>query len=381
MQSPAFGEKYGTWKEKCMKICFGCMAGIPDHVTECPYCGFQLSSYRQSENGLKPGIVLNKKYLIGRVLGEGGFGITYMSYDMNSHKKFAVKEYYPSMFVHRDNRVDEKTVQPISKSNISDFKEGMERYVKEAEILSRFFHLPGIVSVKDFFYENGTAYIAMEYVEGISLKEYLKRRGDKIAWDEMLGIMQPLLQSMSVIHEAQIIHRDISPDNIMVGNDGKITLIDFGAARLVSGKEDKSKTVVLKHGYAPIEQYDSRGNQGPWTDIYSLCATMYKMLTGKVPCEASSRMAGTELLPPRKLNRKVPKYLSRAIMKGLEIHANDRFQTVSELYNELYSTRKERRARAIRKFLKRLLSIVLIIFLAVVIFTGCLLYFAYKAGM
>ena len=304
-----------------------------------------------------------------------------MSYDMNSHKKFAVKEYYPSMFVHRDNRVDEKTVQPISKSTISDFKEGMERYVKEAEILSRFFHLPGIVSVKDFFYENGTAYIAMEYVEGISLKEYLKRRGDKIAWDEMLGIMQPLLQSMSVIHEAQIIHRDISPDNIMVGNDGKITLIDFGAARLVSGKEDKSKTVVLKHGYAPIEQYDSRGNQGPWTDIYSLCATMYKMLTGKVPCEASSRMAGTELLPPKRLNRKVPKYLSRAIMKGLEINANDRFQTVSELYDELYSTRKERRARAIRKFLKRLLSIVLIIFLAVVIFTGCLLYFAYKSGM
>ena len=257
----------------------------------------------------------------------------------------------------------------------------MEIYVQEAEILSRFFHLPGIVSVKDFFYENGTAYIAMEYVEGISLKEYLKRRGDKIAWDEMLGIMQPLLQSMSVIHEAQIIHRDISPDNIMVGNDGKITLIDFGAARLVSGKEDKSKTVVLKHGYAPIEQYDSRGNQGPWTDIYSLCATMYKMLTGKVPCEASSRMAGTELLPPKRLNRKVPKYLSRAIMKGLEINANDRFQTVSELYDELYSTRKERRARAIRKFLKRLLSIVLIIFLAVVIFTGCLLYFAYKSGM
>ena len=122
---------------------------------------------RAEEGSWEKGTILQERYQLEEVIGKGGFGITYMSYDMNSHKKFAVKEYYPSMFVHRDNRVDEKTVQPISKSTISDFKEGMERYVKEAEILSRFFHLPGIVSVKDFFYENGTAYIAMEYVEGI----------------------------------------------------------------------------------------------------------------------------------------------------------------------------------------------------------------------
>ena len=364
-----------------MKICFGCMAGIPDDTLKCPYCGFELASYRQSKNGFKPGIVLNKKYVIGRVLGEGGFGITYMSYDMNTHKKYAMKEYYPSVFVQRNNQLDEKTVQPISQSTVLDFKEGMERYVKEAELLSRFYHLPGIVSVKDFFHENGTAYIAMEYVEGISLKEYLKSCGGIIAWDVMLGIMQPLLKSMSTIHEAQMIHRDISPDNIMVGNDGKITLIDFGAARILSGKEKQSRTVVLKHGYAPIEQYDSNGNQGPWTDIYSLCATMYRMLTGKVPTDASSRMAGAELLPPKKLNKKVPKYLSKAIMKGLALDAKDRFYTIEELYEELYSTGKDRRRRAFRKFLKKVLVIVIILFLAVILFTGCLFYLVYKSGM
>lgn len=350
-----------------MKICFGCMNGIPDDAAVCPHCGYSARQAGQSLNGLRPGTVLNRKYLVGKVLGEGGFGITYIAYDMNLKTKIAIKEFYPSDLVRRNTLGSDSVLVTVSEQAASSFKAGMERYVREAGILSKFFNLPGIVSVKDFFYENHTAYIVMEYVDGISLKAYLEERGGRISLEETLRIMQPLLQSLSVIHQAQIIHRDISPDNIMVGKNGKITLIDFGAARVFAGEDDKSKTVVVKHGYAPIEQYARDGNQGAWTDIYGICATMYRMLTGNAPLDSTARVTGGEIERIRKVCKRsrVPKHIDDAILKGLSVRPEDRQQSVAELYQELYLTRQQLWERRKENLGKGLIVILLISMIAI----------------
>jgi len=316
------------------------MNSIPAEAAVCPYCGFCYESYESSYNALKPGTMLNGKYLLGRVLGEGGFGITYVALDVNLKTRIAIKEFFPSNLVRRGVGPGEDGHVMVFGQRAGDFQVGLERYVREAAILSRFFNLPGIVSVKDFFYENNTAYIVMEYVDGISLKEYLSQAGGSLDLETTLRIMRPLLQSLSVIHGAKIMHRDISPDNIMVGQDGKVTLIDFGAARTFSGEDEGGKTVMVKWGYAPLEQFSADGEQGVWTDIYGLCATMYKMLTGSVP-----RAAGGEVIPLRKIDRSVPKYIDRAILKGLSIKPQDRQQKIDQLYGELYLTEQEVRER------------------------------------
>lgn len=288
-------------------------------------------------NVLKQNTVLSGKYVINKVLGAGGFGITYLAFDQYMKTRIAIKEFYPGSLVMRDTtRPEGNTVRTVSEGAAADFKSGLERYTREAAILATLFQLEGIVSVKDFFYENGTAYIVMEYLEGISLKEFLDRRGGKITTEETLRIMEPVIRSLAVIHDNHLLHRDISPDNIMICNDGRVKLIDFGAARYLGNQGELSMTVVLKHGYAPIEQYARKGGQGSWTDEYGLCATMYRMITGVVPVESVERVADDTLKPVRKLDKTVPKHVAAAIEKGLAVYAKNRYSNVKELYRQLY---------------------------------------------
>ena len=316
------------------KLCLSCMKDMGE-ATVCPHCGFNKTAYASPMHHLKPGSLLNGKYIVGKAIGEGGFGITYVGYDLNLEIKLAIKEYFPNGFASRDvSNTDSVTI--YSGEGYEMFEQGREKFINEAKILAKFDKLPGIVSVKDFFMENGTAYIAMEFVEGETLKEFLQRNGGKTPPDHIFAMMQPLMKSLAEVHKQGLIHRDISPDNIMITKDSKVKLLDFGAARDISADGQKSLSIQLKRGYAPEEQYRSHGKQGPWTDIYALCATMYRAITGVQPVEALERMQNDTLQRPSALGIAIDPNKENALMYGMAVRAENRFQNIALLYNALY---------------------------------------------
>lgn len=317
------------------ELCFSCMnkKGNGDF---CDSCGFNNSTYEPPLHHLRPGTILAGKYIVGKSIGEGGFGITYIGYDINLEIRVAIKEYFPNGFVSRDvSNTD--TVTIFSGSDQQIYESGREKFINEAKALAKFDSLPGIVSVKDFFLENGTAYIAMEYVDGETLKDYLNRIGGKASPETVFNMMKPLMNSLSQIHGQGIIHRDISPDNIMLTKNMNVKLLDFGAARDVSGDGQKSLSIQLKPGYAPEEQYRSHGKQGAWTDVYALCATMYRAMTGIVPEESLERMQNDTLKPPSQLGVSINPLQEQVLMQGLAVYANQRIQDMGTLYNALFN--------------------------------------------
>ncbi len=316
-------------------LCPGCMAVLDEPDLPCPLCGFDKSTYSPSPRSLRPFTKLNGKYMVGKVIGEGGFGITYIGFNLDTDLPVAIKEYFPAELATRDT-LQGNTINIFSGEAKDLYREGLEKYLREARNLTMFSDLTGIVTVKDFFYENDTAYIIMEYINGITLKQHLTKVGGKMKQNEVIKMMKPVLESMNQIHEVGIIHRDISPDNIMITRNNQIKLTDFGAARVFDTEDNKSITVVLKRGYAPEEQYRAKGNQGPWTDVYALCATMYKMITGITPQEALERMIEDNVEPLSKFDSSIWPETEYAIMKGLALRAQDRFQTVNELIDALY---------------------------------------------
>lgn len=283
---------------------------------------------------LKPGTLLNNQYQIENVIGEGGFGITYSAYDNYLRIKVAIKEYFPSQFASRNTFTGNNKISVIAGENQVLYEEGLKNCEYEGERLTKLSTMNGIVSVLNFFKENNTAYMVMEYIEGYTLKEFLENKKGIISWEETLQMMHPVIISLKKVHEEGIIHRDISPDNIMISSKGEIKIIDFGAARYAN--DGKSKTIMLKHGYAPPEQYYKHGNQGPWTDVYALCAVMYRMLTGKKLPDAMSIIANTEVKDPISKYAFVPTYIETIINKGTEVDIENRIKAIDELEQYLY---------------------------------------------
>ncbi len=317
-------------------FCMGCMTEREDGGP-CPHCGFDEHASPPAPHQLPLRTILNGKYLIGRVLGEGGFGITYLGWDLNLDLKLAIKEYYPAGFVTREI-TGTNSITPFTGDSLEFFTRGRDKFINEAKTLARFYTLPGIVSVKDFFLENGTAYIVMEYLDGITLKQHLTEQGGKLSAAEVFALMEPLIKSLMEVHRAGLIHRDISPDNIMLAKDGSIKLLDFGAAREISSSGEKSNTVNIKTGYAPEEQYRTHGVQGPWTDIYALSATIYKCVTGITPDESLERIREDRLVPPSSLGVSISPGQEAALMKGLAVFQKNRFQNLEEFSLALYSS-------------------------------------------
>lgn len=292
----------------------------------CPNCG--KSGVPDAElHQLRPGTKLRDRYVVGAVLGEGGFGITYIGCDAMLNLRVAIKEYYPNGYSNRNHDVSDTVTLSHAKGQ-EFFANGMDRFLREARVLAKFYEEPGVVGVRDFFQENGTAYIVMDFLDGVDLRTYLKRRGT-IPAEELFPMMRPIMESLSKIHVAGIIHRDISPDNIMLLKNGNLKLLDFGAAREVGG--NKSLSVVLKPGFAPEEQYRSKGNQGPWTDVYALCATMYCCLTGRVPDESLQRMVKDVVKSPMELGLPITAAQNKALMTGLQVQSSARYQSMEEL--------------------------------------------------
>jgi len=240
---------------------------------------------------LKAGTTLHE-FKIERLLGEGGFGLTYLAFDESLQKHVAIKEYLPIDFAIRS---EGSTVIPRTESSRGDFDWGLNAFLDEARVLARFNH-PNIVRVNRFFQENGTAYIVMEYVDGRTLGE-LVRELQQLTEREILAILSPLIDGLKHVHQQSVYHRDIKPDNIIIRDNGSPVLIDFGAARQSIGSKSRSITTIVTPGYAPIEQYSSKGKLGPWTDIYALAAVSYTCLTGHRPDDASDRVVDDELIP------------------------------------------------------------------------------------
>jgi serine/threonine protein kinase len=322
-------------------LCMGCME--PRHgQAVCAACGFVEGTPTENPVHLPPRTRLKDCYIVGRVLGHGGFGIAYIAWESNLQIKLAVKEFFPGDFATRG--VDRSTVNPYSGDARDNFEYGLTKFLDEGRAVARFNDHPGIVPVLNFFRDNGTGYLVMQYVPGMSLKEYLALKDGRIPYDEAIAIAMPVMDTLRAVHEVGILHRDISPDNIYISSTKRVKLLDFGAARLAMGDRSKSLSVILKAGYAPFEQYQTKGKQGPWTDIYALAATIYRAITGVVPPEAPSRIAGSEELEsPRALGVDMTPESEAALLQALAIDPGQRYATVMEFQEALLSAPGSRR--------------------------------------
>ena len=280
------------------------------------------------EDFLSAGTVLDERYRIDRVLGRGGFGITYSAENIRLGLNVAIKELFWQGHCARNTSM--AVITPESAEEAQVFETQKKQFLREARILKDFSDLPGIVHVLDYFEENGTAYIVMEYLEGETLTSYVEKHGNKLNAEVLLRRIMPLIESLSVIHRNSVIHRDISPDNIIVTPNGVLKLIDFGAARQYN-QENMALTTITRACYAPCEQYDSHEKQGPWTDVYALCATCYFCIVGKPPVSSVMRLLLDELKSPSQEGVQIDPRYEKIIMKGLAVNPKDRWQSMEDL--------------------------------------------------
>lgn len=271
------------------------------------------------------GTVLAGQYVIEKVLGQGGFGITYKASNHKTGEKVAVKEFFPDSLAYRES------TQVISYPGERDenFQYGKESFLQEAQTLAQFIGNKNIVHIHSYFEENGTAYFVMDYIEGTSFDEYLRQNDGKISVIETEKILIPIMDALEAVHAKGIVHRDVTPDNIYICSDGTVKLLDFGAARYSLGDKSKSLDIILKHGFAPKEQYTRHGRQGPYTDIYSLAATFYFAITGRRPPDSIDRLDEDDLIPPSSLGIDITDYQEKALYMALEVQPQDRFSSMA----------------------------------------------------
>lgn len=307
-------------------ICYNCFQKIQGDI--CPHCGFDPTrDSGQFPHALPYGTVLGGRYITGRVLGQGGFGITYIAQDPKTTELVAIKEFFPDTMVTRGAT---NSAVPFSERQNGDFTYGKTTFLDEAKTLAQFNGHPNIVGIKSYFEENGTAYFAMEYVEGSSLQHYVNSRGGKLTWEDTAAILLPIMEALSVVHAKGIIHRDIKPDNIFINQDGAVKLLDFGSARYSMGEKSRSLDVILTHGFAPKEQYSRHGRQGAYTDVYALAATWYYTITGRKPPDSIDRVEEDDLIPPSTLGASLTEAQEDALLKALSVSPTDRYQTMGE---------------------------------------------------
>lgn len=294
---------------------------------------------------LKPGVILKERYKIEEVIGAGGFGITYRAWDPLLQAYVAIKEYYPSGIATRS--VDSSKVCVPVGNEKKEYHRGLVRFLKEAQDVARFQAEPNIVSIYDYLEENDTAYMVMEYLHGCTLKRYVLDHGGRLDTDHIIHICLSVLDALAIVHASDMIHRDISPENIFICEDLTVKLIDFGAAKQVYLDGEQTMSVVLKPGYAPPEQYAKKDKQGPWTDIYALGATLYFEATGEKPEESFGRALEDTIKPVCVVNPEIPMYLSKVIMQAMSVKIEDRYPTVEAMREALLDGANQGEVRSI----------------------------------
>ena len=314
-------------------ICYSCFGETVNEYGICTACGYDDAGHHLNYPlALPAGSILFGRYIIGKVLGQGGYGITYLARDYQTGQKVAIKEFFPDTMA---TRTGTTTVTPLSGMRGEHFHYGRDSFLEEAKTMAEFNGNPHIAGVQMYFEENNTAYFVMEYLDGCSFGDYIASHGRRLSWEDTARIMLPVLDALSQIHAKGIIHRDIAPDNIFITTDGTVKLLDFGAARHSLGNVSQSLDAIVKYGFAPKEQYSRRGRQGPYTDVYAASATIYFALTGVKPDDAIDRSTEDTMPPPSILGVKISEAMDNALMKGLAVEAKDRYQSAAELKQAL----------------------------------------------
>lgn len=338
-----------------MKRCYSCFKEFDEQYSICPHCGQVEITKAKEPIHLAPGLVLANRYIIGQEVGSGGFGIVYKAWDTKLETIVAVKEFFVARFMTRAEGLKNIIV---SKKSQEEYEYRKERFLAEARDMAKFGTHKNIPNVFEYFEENNTAYIVMELLQGASLSEYLKNNTGAIDTDFAIMITNEIGNALKSLHENNIIHRDVAPDNIYIcsGKDIRLKLMDLGAAKLANATDDVID-IILKPGYSPTEQYDNSNNIGPWSDIYALGATLYVMLTGVKPDESTNRKQKDEVVYPHMLNPNVSENLSNAVMKAMALDIHMRFKNVDEFLKAINGERKvisiaqEKKRRNMKRFI------------------------------
>ena len=322
-----------------MKRCVSCFRDIPEELEICPYCGYIEGSSVKATNYLEMGAILASRYIIGSVIGNDKFGVTYIAWDGKLEQRVAIKEYLPNEFSTREPGQTKITV--FGGDENAYFRDGMNAFLDEAKRLAKFQNEDGIVKVFNYISENDTAYIVMEYLEGQTLRNLLETK-KVIPEREATQMLLPIMESLKTVHADGMIHGNITPDSIFVTSDGKAKLIDFGASRFAS-THSRNLTEMLNPGYSPEEQYKNREDMGAYSDVYSLAATLYKMVTGETPPDALERKTNIEstnrdiIKEPSLLGKHISLRWENAVMNALNVRIEDRTQNLGQLIWELNS--------------------------------------------
>lgn len=369
-------EEYGTAEaDRGQKMkagrCLYCMEPMQGPV--CRSCG-RSPGLMNRDDQLPAGTILwngKNSYLIGRVLGEGGFGITYLGWDINLERKVAIKEFYPKWLTCSRHAGDYTVTVPADSK--TRYNSELDRFKKEAVVQARYSSSPETAGVLEHFTANNTAYMVMVYVDGITLHEFVRRNGP-VSFAEAYRILSPLVGFLHMLHQDGLIHRDISPNNIMIERNGKTRILDFGAARKYLDPTAKSYSqaqieqfsVILHYGYAPIEQYYKHSRQGAETDIYAFGATYYYMVTGRTPVRADQRDQGAVLPAPSALRKEITERQEEVLLKALSLPMEDRYHSMLEMDHALQEALRETQAQKKKeqpRFFRPLLAGLLVLFL------------------
>jgi len=349
-----------------MKLhCMNCMCEYDDRYDICPACGYIRGTKAKEIYHLQPETILKGRYIVGVVVGAGGFGITYKAWDAQLEKTVAIKEFFPSSLVNRGK--DGHQINLYSEKNSQEYEKGLLRFMEEGKTAARYSTHPNIVNVFDIFQENNTGYIVMEFLEGMSLKECIQTNGGALDVETTIDVLIGVISALKALHKDKILHRDISPDNIFVCIGNKIKLIDFGAARL-KNDDEKTLTIQLKPGYAPPEQYRNKGKLGAYTDIYALGATMYYAITGQLPPESVDRAVEDNMEEPMKINPEIPEFINNSLMTAMALNAELRFQNVGQFEDAILHQKKVvsiknelKRRKKRRAMVATILSVIIIL--------------------